>query len=225
MAALAGAAAADLLWAFTPLASVWAVHEAADRGGQTPGAVLIFSYVGVVALIGLTHVLAWVLLAVWLRRAAANARVLGWSRWSAGLAAGAWFIPLANWFLPPFIVAAVGRASRWRRSWLAVWSWWLTWLVGVLALVAGTVLTWPAELGDTFGKVIDGATVDVDRAAELLGYQIAGRLPGALLLLAAALLGIVVVHGVTTAQYDRFDELRASPRSSQDVTSCGLKRP
>jgi hypothetical protein len=209
MTALAAAAAADLLWAFTPLASLWAVHEAADRGGETPGAVLIFSYLGTVVLLAMTHVVAWALLAGWLYRAAGNGRALGWSSHPAGLAAGAWYLPLANWILPPFIVADVARGSRWRHAGRAVWSWWLSWLAGVAALVAGTVLTWPAELGDIFAKVRGGETVNVDRASELLGHQIAGRLPGALLLLGAAVLGIVVIHGVTMAQYDRFDELRS----------------
>jgi hypothetical protein len=210
MAFLAGAAAADLLWAFTPLAGVWAVHEAANRGGDAPGAALIFSYMGAAGLIVLTHAAAWIALAAWTGRVAGNARVLGWRRGSAGFASGAWFIPVANWFLPAFVVAGVARASRLRRAGLAVWSWWLAWLAGVLALAAGTVLTWPVELVDMFARVLDGETVDVNRAGQLLGYQIAGRLPGALLLLAAAVLGIVVVHGVTAAQYDRFDELRAT---------------
>ncbi len=218
MTALAAAAAADLLWAFTPLASLWAVHEAADRGGETPGTVLIFSYLGAVALLAVTHVLTWALLAGWLYRAVGNARALSWSGRSAGFAAGAWFIPLANWVLPPFIVAGVARDSRWRRAGFAVWSWWLSWLAGVAALVAGTVLTWSVELGDIFAKVRGGETVNVDQASELLGYQIAGRLPGALLLLGAAVLGIVVVHGVTMAQYDRFDESR-SDQARQVATS------
>jgi hypothetical protein len=221
MVTLAGAAAADLLWAFTPLVSVWAVHEAADRGGDAPGAALISSYATAGGLILLTGTLAWIFLAVWTFRVAANARVLGWRRGSAGFAAGAWFIPVANWLLPAFIVAGVARASRLRRAGLAVWSWWSCWLVGLLALAAGTVLTWPAELGDIFGQVIDGATVDVDRAGQLLGYQIAGRLPGALLLVAAAVLGIFVVHGVTAAQYDRFDELRTPKVSPPPITEPG----
>jgi hypothetical protein len=212
MVALAAAALTDLLWAFTPLTSVWAAHEATDRGGGTPGAVLIISYGGVGTALLLAHLAAWVLLAVWLHRAAANAQALGWSRWPAALAAGAWFIPLANWLLPPFIVAAMARAGRLRRGALVVWSWWPTWLAGVAGLVAGTELTWPAELSALLSQVSDGATVDVDRADQLLGYQIAGRLPGAVVLLAAAVLGIVAVHLVTTAQYDRFDEVRAAGR-------------
>jgi hypothetical protein len=225
MIALAGAAAVDLLWAFTPLAAVWAVHEAARRGGGTPGVVILFSYVGVLALLGLTHLFASILLARWVYRATANARVLGWSRRAAGPAAAVWFIPLANWVLPPLVVSAVARASGWRQSGLRVWSWWLAWTVGGPALIAGTALTWPAELTGILSKAADGATVDLDRAGELLGYQIAGRLPGAVLLLAAAVLGIVVVHAVTTAQYDRFDELRAGSVSGPGATVDGQVAP
>jgi hypothetical protein len=206
--ALAVAALLDLIWAFTPLASLWAAHEAADRGGRTPGAVLIVSNLGVLALMVFVHLLAGALLAGWIHRAATNARVLGWSHWSPGLAAGAWFIPLANWVMPPIFVAGVARASLWRHADRSVWSWWLTWATGSAALWVGTVLTFPTELRDLMSQVSDGATVDLGRTGELLGYQIAARLPGAGLLIAAAVLGIVVVEGVTTAQYDRFDRLR-----------------
>ncbi|NJC71492.1 hypothetical protein HC031_17460 [Planosporangium thailandense] len=201
MVAMATAALTDLLWAFTPLAAVWSVHEAADRGGQLPAAVLIASHGSVLALMAVTHATAWVFLAVWLLRTAANARVLGLARPSTGLQASAWLVPV-------FAASAVARASRCRRHRALVWSWWSAWLVGVAALVAGTVLTWPAELRGILARVFDGATVDVDRAGLLLGYQIAGRLPGAVLLLAAAALGAVAVDRVTRAQYQRFDELR-----------------
>jgi hypothetical protein len=212
MVAMAGAALTDLLWAFTPLASVWAVHEAAARGGHLPGTVLISSYVGVVALMALAHLAAWALLAGWLYRAAGNIEVLGWSRRT--------FIPLAHWILPPFSVSAVAHASRCRRPRMLVWSWWMAWLTGLAVLLAGTALTWPAELSDLLAQVLEGATVDVDRAGELLGYQIAGRLPGAVLLLAAAVFGMVAVDRVTAAQYDRFDESHAV-----QVAPAGLVPP
>jgi hypothetical protein len=204
---LAVAAVLDLIWAFTPLASLWAAREAAGRGGRTPGVVLIISNLGALAMMTLAHLLAGAFLAAWIHRAAANARVLGWSRWSPGLAAGAWFIPLANWVLPPIFVAGVARASRLRHSGRLVWCWWLTWAIGSAVLGLGTVVTFPTELADLTSQVIDGATVDLGRLGELLGYQIAARLPGAVLLIAAAVLGIMAVDGVTTAQYDRFEEL------------------
>ncbi|MCW2640496.1 MAG: hypothetical protein JWP76_2802 [Dactylosporangium sp.] len=199
--AMAGAALTDLAWAFLPLAPVWAVHEAAVRGGQLPGVVLVASHVGVLALMALAHGAAWAFLAVWLVRAAGNARALGLSRRPARRAVTAWFAPA-------FVASAVARTSRCRRPATLVWSWWLATLAGVVTMLAGTVLTWPRELSEILAQVLDGSTVDVDRAAELLGYQIAGRLPGAVLLLAAAVLGMVAVDRVTAAQYDRFDELR-----------------
>jgi hypothetical protein len=201
MVAMAGAALTDLAWALTPLVSVWAAHEAAARGGQLPGVVLIASHVAVLVLMALAHGAAWAFLAVWLLRAAANARALGLGGRSAG-------IGVTAWFAPAFVASAVARASRCRRPARLVWSWWLAWLAGVVAMLAGTALTWPRELSHTLAQVLDGATVDVDRAGELLGYQIAGRLPGAVLLLGAAVLGMVAVDRVTAAQYDRFDELR-----------------
>jgi hypothetical protein len=198
---MAAAALTDLCWAFTPLASVWAVHEAADRGGWLPAAVLVSVHVGVLVLMALTHATAWAFLAVWLLRAAANARVLGLGGRPAGGVATAWLAPSV-------VASAVARARRRRRPTALVWSWWLVWLAGMVAMLAGTALTWPAELRDILGQVVGGSTVDVDRAGELLGYQIAGRLPGAMLLLAAAVLGMVAVARVTRAQYDRIDERR-----------------
>ncbi|GAA1816571.1 hypothetical protein HC028_10380 [Planosporangium flavigriseum] len=214
MVATAGAALTDLVWAFTPLASVWSVHEAAARGGQLPGAVLLASNVGVLALMAVTHVTAWALLAGWLLRAEANARVLAPGQRPPRRTAEVWFAPAS-------VAGAVARASRCRRPAALVWSWWLAWLAGAAALLAGTALTWPSELRAMLVRVWGGATVDVDRAGELLGYQIAGRLPGAVLLLAAAVLGVVAVDRVTTAQYDRFDELRSSecPPSEQMARS------
>jgi hypothetical protein len=206
MVAMAAAAVVDLLWAFTPLASVWSVREAAGRGGQAPGAVLIVATFGVAALMLLAHVLAVASLAGWLHRMAANARVRGWHGWSPGLAGGAWFIPVAGAVLPPLIVVDVARAgsgpvgpgrSGEARVGRLVWAWWSAWLLGWGALWVGTAFTYPGELVDLLSRVADGATVDVDRAGQLLGYQIAARLPGAVLLIAAAVLGGLVVSRVS----------------------------
>jgi hypothetical protein len=198
MVTLAAAALADLAWAFTPLAAVWAAHEAATHGGQLPGVVLVASHLAVLVAVAVTHVAAWALLAGWLQRAVANLRVLGLAQRSVATA----------WFVPALAVSAVARDSRCRRCGALVWSWWLAWLAGLVAMLAGTALTWPSELNTTLAEVLHGTTVDVGRAGELLGYQIAGRLPGAVLLLAAAVLGMVTVERVTAAQYDRFDEVR-----------------
>jgi hypothetical protein len=196
MVALAAAAVTDLVWAFTPLAAVWSVREAAGRGGRAPGAVLLVAAVGVATLVLLAHVLAGAALAAWLHRVAANARVRGWHGWSPGLAAGVWFIPAAAAVLPPLIVIDVARAGMARVGRL-VWAWWAAWLLGWVTLGAGTVLTYPPELVTLLSQVADGATVDVDRAGQLLGYQIAARLPGAVLLIAAAVLGGLVVSRVS----------------------------
>ncbi|MDT4989622.1 MAG: hypothetical protein QOI74_3716 [Micromonosporaceae bacterium] len=196
MVTLATAAVVDLVWAFTPLASVWSVHEAAGRGGQSPGAVLIVATFGVAILMLLAHALAAASLAAWLHRVTANARVRGWHGWSPGLAGAAWFIPVAGAVLPPLIVVDLARAGATRVGRL-VWAWWSAWLLGWVALWAGTTFTYPGELVDLLSRVAGGATVDVDRAGQLLGYQIAARLPGAVLLIAAAVLGGLVVSRVS----------------------------
>jgi hypothetical protein len=201
MVTIAVAALTDLCWALTPLTSMWAVHEAADHGGWLPGVILVSAHVGVLTMMALTHAVAWAFLAVWLGRAAGNARVLGLSRRPASGVVTAWLVPSV-------LASAVARAGRRRRPAALVWSWWLVWLAGMIALLTGTALTWPAEVGELLGRAAGGATVDVDRAGELLGYQIAGRLPGAVLLLAAAVLGIMAVTRVTRAQQMRIDERR-----------------
>jgi len=212
---LAAAGLVDLLYAFLPLTSMWAVHDAAARGGGTAGLILIVSTVGYAALAVLVHLACAGCLAGWLRRMAATARALRGGRWPGALAAAAYFLPVGNLVLPPLITAAVAGPARRNRT--LVWAWWGTWLGALLALAAGTVLSASPELAGMISAVGDGRTVDVGRATGLLGLQIAGRLPGATLCVAAAVLGMLVVH-VVTAEFGRPPEpvpVTTAPESAQ----------
>src|SRR3954471_7368409 len=191
---------------------MWAVHDAAARGGETAGLVLIASTVTWAGLAVLVHLVCAGCLAGWLGRMAGGARALGVSRWPGSLAAAAYFLPVGNLVLPPLITAAVAGPARRNRT--LVWAWWGTWLGALLALAAGTVLSASPELAGMISAVGDGRTVDVGRATGLLGLQIAGRLPGATLCVAAAVLGMLVVH-VVTAEFGR------RPGSVPAVTAPG----
>ncbi|MEU6237588.1 DUF4328 domain-containing protein [Kitasatospora sp. NPDC047058] len=94
--------------------------------------------------------IALVLVACWLRRCRLNGEVLapGTLRYGPGLAAGAWFIPLAMWWIPARIVLDVRRASGLDgRAWLLA-GWWSThlartalWLGMTFAGAAGADVT------------------------------------------------------------------------------------
>src|SRR5690349_7846855 len=106
-----------------------------------------------------------------------------------------------------YLATAVALAVWWHRAadrrrpaGRLEWSWWGIWLAGLGLLTAGSVLTWPAELRSALGEVTAGATVPLGRVDQLLGYQIAARLPGAVLVVAAAVLGMVAVHRVTVGR-------------------------
>jgi hypothetical protein len=206
MVAIAAAALTHLLYAFEPLVPMWAVREAADRGGDTPGLAMSGTTVSLIGLAAVTHLAAVLCTVTWLYRAAANAKALGWVTWHPALVVIAWWLPIVNWVLPAVVTTLVAAASRARR-W-PVWAWWGTLVAGLAALAVGTALGYSYELDAMLDRVSNGATVDVVRATELLGYMVVGRLPGAVLLVAAGVLGIVVVNMITSAQYDRFDELR-----------------
>jgi len=192
---LAVAGLVDLMFAFLPLASMWAVRDAADRGGETAGLVVIVSTVAYATLAVLVHLVCAGCLAGWLGRMAGAARALRVSPWPGPLAAAAYFVPVGNLFLPPLITATVAGPAR--RSRTLVWAWWATWLGALVLLATGTALSASPELARMIAEVGDGRTVDVGRATGLLGLQIAGRLPGATLCVAAAVLGMLVVHIVT----------------------------
>jgi hypothetical protein len=207
-----------LLDAFNPLVEMWAVRQAASTGGGTPAAVATLTRLGALALLALLYLVGAVCFVTWLARCRANLAAFPDARpaMRTGLTVGMWFIPLANLVLPPFGVADVVRNSvpqaRRRRLVGAVWGWWVLFLGSWAALAAGLLSgTGEAtELGRIRSQIAAGETVDQALAAEVLGNQIAARLPSVGLLLGAAVLLVIVVGQVTEAQYARLELARRS---------------
>jgi hypothetical protein len=208
MLAVASTALLALLWAFAPLAELWAAHEIARAGGSAPYVIsLVVSY-GLLGLLGFGYLVAFGLLLGWQYRAAANLRVFpdARARFRPGAALAVWFVPVANWILPAFAFADLVRCSvgpaRHRRG--LVWAWWLAFLGAYVALGAGLATTDFAAQRELDRGLSDGHTVDLGGAGSVLAGAITGRLPYAVVTLTAATLLLVVIDRVTVAQHARF---------------------
>jgi uncharacterized protein DUF4328 len=219
MVTIAVTALALLLYAFLPLADLWAVRAASSSGERGPAVLALVARLGVGATILLAGAAAAVCFLVWLYRAYANLAAFpgGRPRFPAGLAVGAWFIPVANCVLPGMIVAElcrrsvrVGDARAARRGAALAWLWWLGCLAAVVALVCGGGLAGSPAISQLRSAAAHGDSVDLPEATALLGDQVASRLPAAVLCLAAAVLALLVLHRVTMGQYGLVDDLRAA---------------
>jgi hypothetical protein len=216
MLCVSGFALVNLLDAFNPLVEMWAVEQAASTGGGTPAAVARLTRLGALALLVVLYAVAAVCFLVWLSRCRRNLAAFADARptWSSALTVAIWFIPLANFVGPPLAVADLVRASvptdRRGRLIGAVRGWWALFVGGWIALAAGLaiVLSQITELSRLRDQLAAGETVDRALAAEVLGNQIAARLPSAALFVAAAVLLVVIVARVTEAQYARLDTFR-----------------
>ena len=133
---------------------------------------------------------------VWMWRAAKNNEKLGRDhpRLGPSWAIAGWFIPLANLVIPVLVMQDLWRGStariprgdmRWRiadRSALVGW-WWAAWIVSVLG-----------GFGALFGTTDESAKVDALRAGDSI------TLVGGLFGIAAAVLAILVIRGITSRQ-------------------------
>ena len=78
---------------------------------------------------------------MWMYRSSRNLRALGATglRWSPGLSAGGWFIPVANLVVPFFALDELERSSRGQRDSPFVWVSWASmlqaWLFAALLIV------------------------------------------------------------------------------------------
>ncbi|MGW4815976.1 DUF4328 domain-containing protein [Kitasatospora cineracea] len=76
----------------------------------------------------------------WFRRCRRNAEVFapGTHRYAPGFAVGAWFIPLAMWWIPRRVALDIHRASGTGGGTWVVDAWWAAWLAkslgGVIAM-------------------------------------------------------------------------------------------
>ncbi|MFF0297250.1 DUF4328 domain-containing protein [Kitasatospora sp. NPDC004614] len=112
---------------------------------------------------------------LWFRRCRLNVDRFGpdIQKYSAGWAVGAWFVPLAMWWIPRRIALDIWRATEPAgKTWL-INAWWAAWL-------AQTV----------------GATVLDELGAGDNGYSAFDVVTG----LAAAVLAILVIRQITSAQ-------------------------
>lgn len=107
---------------------------------------------------------------MWMYRNSRNLRALGAQglRWSPGLSAGGWFIPLANLVIPFFALDELERSSRGQRDSPFVWVSWASmlqaWLFAALLIV---VLIATTGLG-----VVAGALLIAAESAWMLSWAL-----------------------------------------------------
>lgn len=111
----------------------------------------------------------------WFRRCRINAELLapGTQKYSAGFAVGAWFIPLAMWWIPRRITLDIQRAhSPAGGAWL-IEAWWVAWLA----------------------KTVGGA-VAAQLGGEAYGYSLYDDVVGVV----AAVLAVLMIQQITAGQ-------------------------
>jgi hypothetical protein len=162
--------------------------KAVNDANALPAAMIILS-----GLVGLT---IFVLLIIWLYRAAKNNEALGRQnpRLGPGWAIGGWFIPVAWWVIPFIVMDDVWRGAdpsvprgdpNWRRSstLAAIWAW----------LVTTVVFTIPSFIASSGGDV-RADEPDKVRRDDIL------RIVGAFGAILASVFAIIVVRRITARQ-------------------------
>jgi uncharacterized membrane protein YsdA (DUF1294 family) len=164
---------------------------------------------GVYFLLFLAIAVLWM---IWMWRAARNTAVLRRfaPRFGAGFAIGGWFIPLANWVIPGMHMYDIDRGSgppaqpgeRPRGSGLLV-VWWITFVGG-----------W---IGSTFGQV----AVRTGRRYDVSGFDTRNTIfvVGMVLTVVAAVLAILVVRSITSAQHDAWAAMGPDPSAPVAATA------
>jgi Domain of unknown function (DUF4328) len=148
-------------WALVAVACATAI--AIVNGAAVAVALLDRSALAEVALVAAVLILLAPLLemtlvpaavAAWTVRCRRNLGVLPEHRprWSPAWAAGGWFIPVANLFVPLLCLRETWSASAGRRPPLLLLPWWLLWLTRplpatVLVLIGATAGHWSTTLG------------------------------------------------------------------------------
>jgi hypothetical protein len=146
-----------------------------------------------------------VLFVVWLFRAAKDNEALDRQspRFAPGWAVGAWFIPLANFVLPVMLVQDLWRGSdpthsrgdtNWRRARgsALVGAWWAAWLLSFVRFAAS---------GAGFNG--RGSLADIERSNTI-------AFVGVGITAIAAVLALLVVHGLTRRQLECLHAQRAA---------------
>jgi Domain of unknown function (DUF4328) len=162
--------------------------EAVNDANALPAVMILLS--------GVVFIAIFVLLIIWLYRAAKNNEALGRQnpRLGPGWAIGGWFIPIAWWVIPFIILDDVWRGSdpsiprgdpSWRRSSTlgAIWAW----------LVTAVIFIIPSGIASSTGDVRADEPEKVRRDDIL-------RIIGALGAIIAAVFAIVVTRRIAARQ-------------------------
>jgi heme/copper-type cytochrome/quinol oxidase subunit 2 len=162
--------------------------EAVNDANALPAVMILLS--------GVVFIAIFVLLIIWLYRAAKNNEALGRQnpRLGPGWAIGGWFIPIAWWVIPFIILDDVWRGSdpsiprgdpSWRRSSTlgAIWAW----------LVTAVIFIIPSGIASSTGDVRADEPEKVRRDDIL-------RIIGAVGAIVAAVLAIVVTRRIAARQ-------------------------
>jgi hypothetical protein len=176
--------------------------DAVNDANAFPAAMIILS--------GLVGLAIFVLLIIWLYRAAKNNEALGRQnpRLGPGWAIGGWFIPVANFVIPFIVLDDVWRGSDpsvarddplWRRSSTlgAIWAW----------LVTAVIWYIPTLIASSTGDVRADEPEKVRRDDIL-------RIIGAVAGIVAAVFAILVIRRVAARQEECL-------RAQQGTTSAG----
>ncbi|MCX5208116.1 DUF4328 domain-containing protein [Kitasatospora sp. NBC_00240] len=91
-----------------------------------------------VPVLGPLFVVTVVVFLCWFRRCRLNAQCIapGTQHHSAGLAVGAWFVPLAMWWIPRRIALDIWRAGNPAGGTWLIEAWWVAWLAKTVGSVA-----------------------------------------------------------------------------------------
>ncbi|MER8033629.1 DUF4328 domain-containing protein [Streptomyces hydrogenans] len=169
---------------------VWSLADPAAAYAATTFAGVDLALLGLAS--GGAYVATIVLFIIWFHRVRLNANVWAFDLQSrtSGWAIGAWFIPLANLWIPRQIAADVWRASRrdpyaadGARELTLLNSWWSFWVAGA---------------------VVDRVASRMYKGAETLDEwttAAAWSLAGYLLTVVAGVLAILFVHRLTSMQH------------------------
>jgi uncharacterized membrane protein len=162
--------------------------KAVNDANALPAAMILLS--------GLVALAIFVLLIIWLYRAAKNNEALGRQnpRLGPGWAIGGWFIPLANFVIPFIIMDDVWRGAdpsiargdpNWRRSSTlgAIWAW----------LVTAVIFTIPTSIASSTGDV-RADEPDKVRRDDIL------RIVGSVGAIVAAVFAILVTRRIAARQ-------------------------
>ena len=162
--------------------------KAVNDANSLPGAMITLS--------GFVAIAIFVLLIIWLYRAAKNNEALGRAnpRLGPGWAIGGWFIPIANLVIPFIVMDDVWRGAdpslprgdpNWRRSSTlgAIWAW----------LVTAVIFTIPSTIA-ALGGDVRADEPDKVRRDDIL------RIVGAFGAILAAVFAIVVIRRITARQ-------------------------